>query len=74
MHKINIMNHKTFHGFTFSYENLTIETIDSYEVVEIYSNITIIESNVPKFKKGDFIEQISIECKLHFEHEDGTPY
>lgn len=64
----------TFNGMTFSYEDKIVEVFDLAEQVEVYIKITILESNNPKFKKGDLIDQISIESKIHFEHEDGTPY
>jgi hypothetical protein len=41
-----------FNGFSFSYEEMIIEHID------VYTNIIVLESNNPKFKIGDKIEQI----------------
>ena len=58
----------------FSYEEKYVQKIDVSEIVEIYSKIIILESNNHKFEKGDKIDQISIVSKIHFEHEDGTPY
>jgi hypothetical protein len=41
---------------------------------EVYSDIIVLESNNPKFKKGDKIEQITVSITLHFEYEDGREY
>lgn len=68
------MNEKTFNGFTFLFEEKVIEQITQFEIVEVYSKITIIKSTNPKFKDGDKIDQISIHSTIYFEHEDGTPY
>jgi hypothetical protein len=68
------MNNIIFNGLQFSYEEKCIEKIDENEMVEIYSKIVILKSDNNKFKKEDKIEQISIISKIHFEHEDGTPY
>lgn len=68
------MEKTTALGLTFEYQEYLLEQMDSNEVVHIYSKITIIKSNNPKFKAGDKIDQISISEKIYFEHEDGTPY
>lgn len=68
------MNNIIFNGIHFSYEKKYIDIIYENEIVEIYSNIVILKSDNNKFKQGDKIEQISICSKIHFEHEDGTPY
>lgn len=67
-------NIATFNNFTFSYDTKTIEIIDTNDYVEVYNDVIILNSNNDKFKINDKIEQISIEIKLNFEHNDGTPY
>ena len=64
----------TYNNFTFSYENMIIQEIDTNEHCLVFSNVTVLESKNPKFKKGDQIEQITASITLHFEHEDGTEY
>lgn len=64
----------TFNGFTFSYEEKCVEEIAFDEYCEVYSDIIVLESNNPKFKKGDKIEQITIACTVHFEYKDGREY
>jgi hypothetical protein len=64
----------TFNGFTFSYEDKCVEEIGMNDYGEVYSDIIVLESNNPKFKKGDKIEQITVSITLHFEHEDGREY
>lgn len=64
----------TFNGFTFSYETVTTEPYELNEYCDVYSNIVVIESDNPKFKKGDKLDQITVSIKLHFERADGTEY
>lgn len=64
----------TFNEFTFSYEEKCVVKIAFDEYCEVYSDIIVLESNNPKFKKGDKIEQITIASTVHFEYKDGREY
>ncbi len=67
-------NIASFHGFTFSYEEKHVEEIDTNDYGEVYSGVVVLESNNPKFQRGDKIDQITVSVTLHFEREDGSEY
>ncbi len=70
------LNITTINGFTFSYEKMIINSICINNICckYIYLNVVTIESNNPKFKKGDKIYQITVSRCIYFEKEDGTEY
>src|SRR5258708_17529288 len=64
-------NTQTFKDIEFTFEEQVTQSVDSFQEVNIYVNVTITKGN-NKYHTGYKLDQISLLCAIAFENNDGT--
>jgi len=64
------MNH-IWNNIEFTYNDVTRSEIDSFNFMDIYSDVTIVKGNT-RYPEGFKVDQISILSSIKFENTDGS--